>query len=326
MKAKGWHFGGGIIFLFLSFLLFLGFPPSLMAQTKAPAVKSFIPDLVLCGKKHNSLFHVRKGKMDWDDPFDGPLKDVQPQPQAGTYLVTGGSQQVSLIRKIWKGCKTIWDWSDLEGIAVESAVVADWDEKDNPTLILAADSLNQRLFLADAKSKDPQIRWDFKLPAPPRRVHLCTNSGNFLVTLKDSTVEEVFFQEDKVVWTLGAADGLKDARDAVRDPWANTYVADAAQGDILSFGPKKQLNWKTHLPFAPGRFEEMSLALFRKSGKRLLLAAVHFSGEGPTAQNVVYVLSTETGNVLAWNDHDEKGGYPAFFKAVPDRVEYYKKQ
>ncbi len=295
------------------------------AETKAP-VKPLLPDLVLCGKKHNSLFHIRHSKMDWDDPLDGPLKDVQPQPQAGYYLVTGASPQVSLIRKVWKGCKTIWDWTDLEGVAVESAVVADWDEKDNPTLVLAADSLNQRLFLADAKSKDPKIRWEYKLTAPPRRVHLCTDSGNFLVTLKDSTVEEIHFQEDKVVLTLGASDGLKDARDAVRDPWANTYVADAAQGDIFSFGPKQQLNWKTHLPFAPGAFEEMSLALFRKSGKRLLLAAVHFSGAGDVARNVVYVLNTETGNVLAWNDHDEKGGYPAFFKAMPDKAEYYKKQ
>lgn len=209
---------------------------------------------------------------------------------------------------------------------VESAVVADWDEKDKPALILAADSLNQRLFLADAKSNDPKIRWEYKLPAPPRRVHLCTDSGNFLVTLHDSTVEEIFFQEDKVVMTLGKTEGLLDARDAVRDPWANTYVADAGQGDILSFGPKRQLNWKTHLPFAPGSFEEMSLALFRKSGKRLLLAAVHFLGEGSAALNVVYVLNTETGKVLAWNDQDEKGGYPAFFKAIPDKAEYFKKQ
>jgi hypothetical protein len=312
-------------FLFGFFCLFV-FSQPLIAQTKTLAVKSLLPDLILCGKKHNSLFHIRRGKMNWDCPFDGPLKDVQPQPQAGTYLVTGASQQVALIEKIWKGCKTIWDWTDLDGIAVESAVVADWDEKDNPTLILAADSLNQRLFLADAKSKNSQIRWVYKLPAPPRRVHLCTESGNFLVTLKDSTVEEVFFQEDKVVMTLGKADGLMDARDAVRDPWANTYVADAAQGDILSFGPKKQLNWKTHLPFAPGPIGEMSLALFRKEHKRLVMAAVHFTGKEDVSHNVVYILNSETGKVLAWNDHDEKGGYPAFSKAVPDRAEYYKKQ
>ncbi len=308
------------------FLLISGLFQPLKAETKAQAPPSLIPDLILCGKKHNSLFHIRRGKMNWDYSLDGPLKDVQPQPQSGTYLVTGASQQVALIQKIWKGCKILWEWSDLGNIGVESAVVAAWDEKDNPALILAADSLNQRLFLADAKSKAPKIRWEYKLTAPPRRVHLCTDTGNFLVTLKDSTVEEVFFQEDKVVMTLGKDDGLVDARDAVRDPWANTYVADAGQGDILSFGPKKQLNWKTHLPFAPGPIGEMSLALFRKDHKRLVMAAVHFTGKEDVSHNVVYILNSETGKVLAWNDHDDKGGYPAFSKAVPDKAEYYKKQ
>ncbi len=294
--------------------------------TQAPSPPSLIPDLILCGKKHNHLFHIHRGKMNWDCSFDGPLQDVQSEPQPGTYLVTGASSQVALIQKIWKGCKTLWDWSDFEGIKVESAVVANWDEKDNPALILAADSLNQRLFLADAKSKNPKIRWEYKLPAPPRRVHLCTDSGNYLVILKDSTIEEIYFQEDKVVFTLGPEDGLKDARDAVRDPWANTYVADAAPGDVLSFGPKKQVNWKTHLPFAPGPIGEMSLALFRKDHKRLVMAAVHFTGKGEVSHNVIYILNSETGKVLAWEDHDEKGGYPTFSKAAPDAASYYKKQ
>ncbi len=296
------------------------------AQESSPNSKDLPSVMVFCGLKHNKIFHLAHGKVDWDYSLDGPVKDIQPQPLFERYLVTGGTQQVAYVRKVWKGCRVLWDWGKFPGIAIESAVVANWDENDNPTLVLAADSLNQRIFLADAKTQDPKIRWEYKLTAPPRRVHLCTDSGNFLVTLKDSTVEEVFYEEDKVVFTLGKDDGLKDARDAVRDPWANTYVADAATGDVFRFGPQKQLNWKTHLPFAPGKFEEMSLALFRKGGKRLVLAAVHFTGGGPEARNVVYTLNSETGKVLAWNDHDEKGGYPSFSKAVPDKVEYYKKQ
>jgi hypothetical protein len=221
-----------------------------------PASKPAFPTVVLCGKKHNTIFHIRHNKIDWDYTLDGPVKDIQPLPLPGAYLVTGGTQQVFLLKKIWKGCHVEWDWSGLSGIAVESALVADWDEKDNPSLILAADSLNQRLFLADAKSRDPKIRWDYKLPAPPLRIHICTDTGNFLVVLKDSTVVEVFFQEDKIGWKLGKEDGLEDVRDAVRDPWANTYVADAASGDVLCFGPQKQLKWKTHLPFAPGAFHD----------------------------------------------------------------------
>jgi len=272
------------------------------------------------------IAHVARGKIDWDYTLDGPLKDIQPQPLSGRYLVTGGPRQVCLIRKVWKGCRVLWDWGKLEGVSVQSAVAADWDLQGNPTLILAADAQNQRLFLAEAKSKGIKIRWDYKLPAQPLRVHLCTDSGNFLVTLKDSTVEEIYFQEDKVVWQAGKEDGLKDAVDAVRDPWANTYVADAAGGDVLCLTPQKQTTWKTHLPFAPGAFQDMALSLFRKNGKRLLLVSVHFSGKGEVAQDVLYILNPETGKVLSWSDRLEKGGYPAFFKVVPDKAEYYKKQ
>ncbi len=227
--SASWRFGGGLsLFLFLAFLL----TGAVNAQTET---KPAFPTVILCGKKHNALTCVRHDKAYWDYDFDGPLRDLESLP--GYYLVTGGSQQVSLLKKEWKGCSPLWDWSDFSGISVESAVVADWDERDKPSLILAADSTAPRLFLADAKSKDPKVRWEYKLTAAPIRVHLCADTGNFLVVLKDSTVEEVFFQQDKVVWQLGKADGLANVRDAVRDPWANTYVADAATGDILCFGP-----------------------------------------------------------------------------------------
>lgn len=303
---------------------FLGMIWFLLNGTSWSETNSTFPTVVICGKKHNTLYCVRHNKAYWDYDFDGPLKDLQSLP--GYYLVTGGSQQVALLKKEWKGCTPVWDWSDFPGISVESAVVANWDDRDKPALILAADSLNQRLFLADAKSKDPKLRWEYKLDAAPLRVHLCTDTGNYLVVLKNSTVEEIFYEQNKIGWQLGPETGLKNIRDAVRDPWANTYVADAASGDITCFGPQKQLNWKTHLPFAPGVFEEMSLALFREDNKRMVMAAVHFAGSGKEARNVIYILSAETGKVVAWNDHDDKGGYPSFFKAVPDKAEYFKKQ
>ncbi len=304
---------------------FLLSPPApAAAQTAVP--KAQLPNLILCEKNKDVIAHVAHGKIDWDYTLDGPLKDIQSQPLTGRYLVTGGTRQVFLIRKVWKGCRVLWDWVKLKDVSVQSAVAADWDLQGNPSLILAADTQNQRLFLAEAKSNGIKIRWEYPLPAAPRRVHLCTDSGNFLVTLKDSTVEEIYFQEDKVAWRVGREDGLKDAVDAVRDPWANTYVADAAGGDVLCFTPSKQAAWKTHLPFASGVLQDMALSLFRKNGKRLLLVSVHFSGKGEVAQDVLYVLNPETGKVLAWSDRLEKGGYPAFFKVVPDKAEYYKKQ
>lgn len=303
--------------------LFFGFSV-VSAQTEPP--KAPLPSLLICGKKQNTLTHVTKGKIDWEYELDGPLLDVQPQPLADRYLVTGGSHHVSLIRKVWKGCRVLWDWEKLEGVSVQSAVAADWDPNGTPSLILAGDAQGPRLFLADAKSHSVKIRWEYKLPAEPRRVHVCPDTGNFLVVLKDSSIQEILFQEDKVVWTTGKEEGLKDIKDAVRDPWARTYIADAAEGSVLCLDPSRNLAWKTHLPFAPGACEDMALSLFKKKGKRMVMASVHFAGDGKVARDVIYLLSCETGNVLAWSDRLEKGGYPSFTKAAPDLAVYQKKE
>jgi hypothetical protein len=103
-------------------------------------------------------------------------------------------------------------------------------------------------------------------------------------------------------------------------------VADAKGGDIFCFGPHGQLNWKTHLPIEPGEVQDMALSLFRKSGKRLVLASVHFTGTAQMARNILYVLNSENGKVKTVSDRLEKNGYPDFFKVMPDQAEYYKKQ
>lgn len=290
-----------------------------------PKLKSFFPSLLICEKTQNILMHVSKGKVDWKYEADGPILDVQPQ-HAERYLVAGGSKQVFYLRKVWKGCRVLWDWEKLEGISVTCAVVAAWDEDGSPSLILAGDAKNPRIFLAEAKSHGVKIRWQYKLPSVPIAVHVCPDTGNFLVTLKDGTIKEVFFQRDRVVWELGKEQGLLDPRDAVRDPWRKTYVADAAEGNVLCFDSKKNLAWQTHLPFAPGTFEHISLALYKKKGKRLVMASVHFTGAEGTAQNVIYLLSLDAGKLVSWSDHTDKGGYPDFIKAVPDLVVYQGKQ
>jgi hypothetical protein len=293
---------------------------------KTPATsKITIPSLLLCEKNKNIIAHVVHRQVDWSYELDGPLKDVQPQPD-GSFLVTGGTKQVSLVKRAWKNFQVVWDWGKLDTGVVESAAAADWDEEGHPGLILAADSKTPRIFLAEAKSDRVKIRWEYKLPSPPRTVHLCPDSGNFLVMMKDSTVKEIDYQNDKEIWSLGKSDGFKDIRDTVRDPWARTYVADAVKGSITCLDPHKKLLWETHLPFAPSAFQDMALSLFRKSNKRLILASVHFSGNGSKAGNVVYLLNTETGKVLDWSDRLEKGFYPAFFKATLNQAFYYQKQ
>jgi hypothetical protein len=300
-----------------------------LSQTQSPdppKVKSYFPPLLICDKTYNMLIHSTHGKIDWKYELDGPLLDVQPQPSQDRYLVTGGSQQVFLLRKVRKGCLVLWNWGKLQDISVVCAVTAEWGMDGDPSLILAGDARNQRLFLAEARSHGVKIRWQYKLPAPPNAVHICPDNGNFLTTLKNATVKEIFFQQDKVVWELGKEQGLKNPCDAVRDPRGRTYVADAAEGNVLCFDSSKKTVWTTHLPFAPGSFENISLALYKKKGKRLVMASVHYTGAERKAQNVIYLLSLETGKVMSWSDKLERGGYPDFIKAVPDLAVYQKKQ
>jgi len=135
-------------------------------------------------------------------------------------------------------------------------------------------------------------------------------------------VEEILFQEDKIVWAIGKINRFKNIQDAIRDPWARTYVADAGSGSIICLEPGQSRAWETHLPFAPDSFQEMSLSLLRQGDRRMILASVRFSG----GQNILYLLNCETGKVVAWKDRLEKGPYPSFLKAVPDKAAYYQKQ
>ncbi|HUO58732.1 MAG TPA: hypothetical protein VMV05_11210 [bacterium] len=280
-----------------------------------------LPGLLFCHRDKNILSRINsKGKADWDYEADGPLVDVQPQP-SGQYLVTGGPQKVFLLQRVWRGFQVPWGWEKLEGVSIRCVVGSNWDDTGNPTLVLAADAKNSRVFLADAKSRDPKIRWEFKLPSPPLVVRVCPDSNNFLVLLENSTVEEIQYQEDKVVWSMGKEDGLVDVRDAIRGPWGHTFVAEGKEGLILCFDPGKKLVWKTHLPFAPSpAFQEITLTTYKKKKKRTLMAAVHW-GEGP-ARNVLYLLNAETGKVMGWSDKPQKGSYPDFRKAVPDLAPY----
>ena len=290
------------------------------AQESTPKNKISVPPLLICGKNKNVLTHVNShGKLDWEYDAEGPLLDVQTEP-SGRYLVTGGGLNVFLLRKVWKGCRVLWDWKGLDNVSIQSAVAINWDENGDPALVLAADAKNKRIFLADPQKNGGKIRWEYKLTAPPLSARVSPDSDNFLVVLNDSTIEEILYQEDKIVWSMGKADGLKDVRDAVRGPWGDTYAAEGGEGLILCFDPRKKLLWKIHLPFAPSSsFQDISLSVFKRKGKRTLMAAVHWPG-GSGAQNVFYFLNPETGKVMGWSDRLEKGTYPSFQKALPDLV------
>jgi hypothetical protein len=321
--SASWRLGGKWVFL-SGLLIFSSCFSTAFPQTDTAKSGSLFPHLLLCDKAKNRILHVARGKVTWDYSLDGPLLDVQPQPLVERYLVTGGTQKVFLLRKVWKGCRVIWDWSQMEGVSIPSAVAVDWDPKGEPDLILAADAAGDRIFLADAKSKNVKVRWEYKLPAAPLRVRVCPDSNNFLVLLKDSTVEEIQYQEDKVVWSLGPEAGLKGVCDAVRGPWGHTYVAETSTGDVACFDHLKNPVWRLHLPFAPAHsFQNASLSLYKKKGKRTLMVAAHWEEVG--GRNVIYLLNAETGKVMEWSDRSGKSGYPPLLMAVPDLATYERK-
>jgi hypothetical protein len=51
--------------------------------------------------------------------------------------------------------------------------------------------------------------------------------------------------------------------------------------------------------------------------KHIPMASVHWGGEEGD-RDVIYLIHAETGKVMAWSDHLDKGGYPALLKAMPD--------
>jgi hypothetical protein len=290
-------------------------------------VKSLWPDLLLCEQDRNALAYETHEKIKWEYKIDGPVLDVQPQP-SGDWLVTGGKGKVFLLHPTLgkRPLVSSWDWSALATDPPVSAVAADWDLDGKPTLVLAADPVKSRIFLAEAKSDQPKIRWEFSLPLPPQSVRICPDSGNFLVTLRpssgkagpqDALVEEVYFQEDKVIWSLSPAEGLTDAWDAVRSPDSRTFVADGS-GQIFCFDADKNKLWETALtPAGTNQWKNISVSLFENKREQILVL-VSASGQTKSGRkSLIYVLNSQDGQILSESDSLGTNVLPALTRAVP---------
>jgi hypothetical protein len=283
------------------------------------------PSMVLCTQKGH-VAHAVQNKIDWEYDGDGTAVEVQPQLAPGRVLVTGGSRQVHLMRKVDSGFRVIWDWSGLEGVSIVSAVAADWDLKGEPSLILGADVLGKRLILAEAKSTGVKIRWQFQLTDTPLKVRLCPDSGNFLVLLDNGSIEEIQYQEDKLVWEWDSSQGASRLLDALRGPQGDTFGVQA-DGTVLCVKPDKTIAWKSILPFqtAGRKLVQSSLSLFKKYGRHWLMVSAH-DLKGPGATDILYVLDLESGKVAAISDHLGKEVYPPLISAVPDELSNGRKE
>ena len=299
------------------------FTSSVLAGSKK-LIPTF-PSLVLCTQRGH-VIHILQNKINWEYDGDGQAIEIQPQPAEGRVLVAGGPRQAYLLRKVDSGLRVVWDWSGLEGVSIVSAVAADWNLKGEPSLILGADALGKRLILAEAKSTGVKIRWQYPLTVIPLRVRLCPDSGNFLVLLTDGSLQEIKFQEDKLIWQWNSAQNSTRVLDALREPQGDTFVAQA-DGTVFSLHSDKSIGWKTTLPFQnPARkLDQVFLTLFKKNGRRWLMVSAH-DLKGPGATDILYLLDAGNGKVANLSDHLGKEIYPPIISASPDEPSYYRKE
>ncbi len=290
-------------------------------EKKIPA----FPSLMLCTQRGH-VAHILHNKIDWEYDGDGQAKEIQAQPAEGRVLVAGGPRQAYLLRKVDSGLRVVWDWSGLEGVSIVSAAAADWNLRREPSLVLAADVLGKRLILAEAKSTGVKIRWQYALTAPPLKVRLCPDSGNFLVLLADGTLEEILFQEDKLAWQWSPDSGFSPILDDLRGPSGNTFAIQS-DGTVFCLRLDKTMAWKAQLPFqsAGRKLNRANLSLFKKYGRRWLMVSAH-DLQGPGATDLLYLLDAESGKVVDFSDHLGKEAFPPFISAVPDEPSYYRKE
>jgi hypothetical protein len=301
------------LFIFFNAALFFLAGIGFSAAERRLGAQSPFPDHLLCEANPDRLeLEASSGKGGWTYAADGPVLDAQSQP-SGDWLITGGRGKVFLLhhtmgKKPWVSS---WDWSNLAVDPPVSAVAVDWDLNGNPTLVLAADAVKKRIFLADAKSEQAKIRWEFPLPEAPRSVRVCPDSGNFLVTLP-SQVEEVDFKQAKVIWDLA----LPGASDAARSPDSNSYVIDG-QGQVFAYDVDQTLLWKTALDPQADQWKNLSLSLFNTPASeniRVLVSGTSRTRQGRKSR--IWILDSKNGKILT--GEDVPGG--ALTRAVP-RIE-----
>jgi hypothetical protein len=302
-----------------------------------PDIAAFLPPPLLLCDGEEGLFRydlAAETRVPLLEGFD--THDVEPQSD-GSYLVTGPSNNVALIRKTGKKSgrfTVVWSWVELNLPCVVNAVAAGKEWSGEPSLVLVSDCSLNRIFLAEAKTKDPKIRWEFKLPAQPRRVSLCRDSGNFLVSLKvdprsqglgePPQVAEIDYREGRVAWSLDSKDGLTRTQDAVRDKKGRTMVTAGRKSELFCFDRGKNLLWKTALTSTSEAHHTLSLLVCR--GKECLLVCArpdktfHTAGEKPPRPKKpsgLYLVDPENGKVLAFK-RSLDGGRPAPINAVSD--------
>lgn len=187
----------------------------------------------------------------WAWNSTGTLYGVEAEPD-GTLLFAGGPFGVFMLKDEMGVWQEAWNWETLgfrQG-DIASVVAAERDPYGRVGLVLAAEPGKSRIFLAEARSHQVKIRWEFPCALPPRRARICRDTGNFLVLSGNAAqpgpwrLEEVDFREEKIVWSLASSSGVKQPFDAVRLASGWTVVSDLSTGRVSAFDAASHKKWE----------------------------------------------------------------------------------
>jgi hypothetical protein len=236
----------------------------------------------------------------WMAPAE--LRSVEVQPD-GRLLFAGGPFGVMALKEVKGLYQVEWDWESLglQAGDIAYAVAAERDPYGRPNLILAAQPDKKRVFLAEARSRQVKIRWQYALSLPPRVVRLCPDTGVFLVLSSAEVggapwrLEEVDFRQDKTVWGFGDGQGSLRPLDALRLKNGWTLLSDAASGRLAAFDRGGKMVWVQTLATAPALpLRQCPIALERRGTRGSVLVAP----TGADGKTQWVRVATETGKVL----------------------------
>ena len=289
----------GIFYLLAAFSAFCVNPQKSFAS---PA----LPDIYGVHGMDAFRLSVDKG-WNWTAPAN--LLDVEVEPD-GSVLFAGGAAGAFLLKESQGAWREAWNWETL-GLKpgdLVSLTAAERDPYGRANLILAAEPAKSRIFLAEARSHQVKIRWEYRTALPPRQVEVCPDNGRFLVLSGDGKtggawkLEEVDFRLEKPAWFLKPPSSLTSPAAAVRTTSGWTVVSDVGTGHVMAFNRSSAVMWERAL--VEGALSACPLALEKNRGRTCILAAA----TGMDGKTVLYRLDAAQGTILGRWDSRLKDG------------------
>ncbi len=241
-----------------------------------------------------------EGLLEWEHPLPGGASSLEYEPD-GSLLASGGPEGVCLLAFSKGDWREIWNWKAL-GFGpgeITSAVAADRDPNGRVSLVLAAQPGQNRIFLAEARSHQVKVRWEYHTDLPPRRAGVCPDTKNFWVLSSEAIeggawrLDEVDFKAEKVVWSLDITAATMRPYEVLWTREGKILLSDPSTASVAAFDRKQTRLWQSSpLGAAPVSHLPMSLA-GRQAGAGILVA---YGGGPEGSPHRVVLLDRETGD------------------------------